>query len=72
MSKDAFGSASKRRKREAPNETRDMIEEAGQEETVRLNADIPKSLHTRLRVKALEEDKSMKDLLIGLIEGHLD
>lgn len=42
------------------------------EGTVRINANIPRSLYKRLKIKAAEEERSMTDVLTGLISRYVD
>ena len=48
-----------------------FIEQAAAEETAQLHCDIPAGLHRRLRILAVEQDTSMKNLVITAIEGML-
>ena len=41
------------------------IEDDGK--TIRLNVDIPKSLHKKLKNRATDEDRSIKELVIELL-----
>ena len=41
------------------------------ERTVRLNVDVPESLHKRLKREALERDTNIKELVIALLKREL-
>jgi len=41
------------------------------EETRRLNADIPVSLHRKLKIRATEEGRTITELLIELLEREI-
>lgn len=60
-----------RRESDRPEETEQAVEKAGEEETQRLNADIPKSLHKRLRVQAAAEGRSQKQLIMEALKQYL-
>ncbi len=47
------------------------IAEVGKEETVRFNALVPVSLHRKVKIKATQENKSMTEVVIGLLEKYL-
>lgn len=42
------------------------------EETTRFTADLPKSLHQQFKVRAAQEDRSMKDLMVEILEDYLN
>ncbi|MHC5747966.1 MAG: hypothetical protein ACYTXT_40155 [Nostoc sp.] len=50
------------------------IEEARSEETTRLNAEIPVSLHNKVKMRAIEEGKgsSITSIVIKALEAYLD
>ena len=48
-----------------------FVEQASAEETAQLHCEIPARLHRRLRILAVEQDTSMKDLVITAIEEML-
>lgn len=39
-----------------------------EEKTTRISLDIPKSLHKKIKLKAVQEEQDMKNVLIALIE----
>ena len=41
------------------------------ERTVRLNVDVPESLHKRLKREALDRDTNIKELVIALLRSEL-
>ena len=44
----------------------------GKEPTTRFTADLPDSLHREFKIAAVEEDRSMKDLMITVLERYLN
>ena len=44
----------------------------GKEPTTRFTADLPNSLHREFKIAAVEEDRSMKDLMITVLEKYLN
>ena len=44
----------------------------GKEPTTRFTADLPDSLHREFKIAAVEEDRSMKDLMITILEKYLN
>lgn len=50
------------------------MEEASKEETTRLNAEIPVSLHHKIKIRAVEEGKgsSITSIVIKALEAYLD
>jgi predicted HicB family RNase H-like nuclease len=48
-----------------------VIEEVAREETTRLNAMIPVSLHKRVKMQAVEEGRSITDIVIEALEEYL-
>ena len=48
-----------------------FVEQAAAEETAQLHCEIPARLHRRLRFLALEQDTTMKDLVVSAIEEML-
>ena len=48
-----------------------FVEQAAAEETAQLHCQIPASLHRRLRILAVTEGASMKDLVVSAIEELL-
>ena len=45
---------------------------AGQEPKHRFTADIPKSLHKRLRLQSVEEERPMKEILVDALNDYLN
>lgn len=50
------------------------IEEASKEETTRLNAEIPISLHNKVKIRAIESGKgsSITNIVIKALEAYLN
>lgn len=50
------------------------MEEASKEETTRLNAEIPVSLHHKIKIRAVEEGKgsSITSIVIKALEAYLE
>lgn len=48
------------------------IAEATKEETKRLNAEIPKSLHNRLKIFAAEKETKITDVVIKALNEYLN
>ena len=44
----------------------------GKEPTTRFTADLPDSLHREFKIAAVEEDRSMKDLMIMVLKKYLN
>jgi len=51
--------------------TEELVEDAAQEDQVRLNADVPKSLRTRVQIQAAREDRSIRELVIDAMTEYL-
>ena len=51
--------------------TSPFVEQAAVEETAQLHCEIPARLHRRLRILAIEQDTTMKDLVVTAIEEML-
>jgi len=49
------------------------IHEAGKEETTRLNAEVPISLHNKVKMRAIQEGKgsSITSIVINALEAYL-
>ena len=62
---------SRRRPRRQQEHTSTFVEQAAAEETAQLHCEIPASLHRRLRILAVNEDTTMKDLVVSAIEELL-
>lgn len=53
-------------------ETKELaIDEVAREETTRLNAMIPVSLHKRVKLQAVEEERSITDIVIEALDEYL-
>ena len=52
-------------------DTEDLLQDAGQEDQVRLNADVPKSLRKRVQIQAAREERTIRDVLIDAVEEYL-
>ena len=62
----------RRRDREGEQErTSAFVEQAAAEATTQLHCEIPTRLHRRLRILAVEQDTTMKDLVVTAIEDML-
>lgn len=57
---------------EQSEETRQASSEAGAEETQRLNAEIPKSLHQRIQIQKAKDGRSIKEIVVDALEEHLE
>ena len=51
--------------------TDELIDDAGQEDQVRLNADVPKSLRKRIRIQSAKEERSIREVVIDAVEEYL-
>lgn len=49
----------------------ELVEDAAQEDQVRLNADVPKSLRKRVQIQAAKEERNMRDVVIDAMEEYL-
>ena len=49
----------------------ELVEDAAQEDQVRLNADVPKSLRKRIQIQAAKEERNSRDVVIDAMEGYL-
>lgn len=49
----------------------EALADVSKEKTVRLNANIPESLYKALKVKAVQEDKTINDLVIFWVNEYL-
>ena len=61
---------SRRESRSGQERTAAFVDQAAAEETAQLHCEIPASLHRRLRILAIEENTTMKDLVVSAVE-HL-
>jgi len=48
----------------------DMIEDAGQEDQVRLNADVPESLRTQIQIQAAKEKRPIRIIVIDAMNEY--
>ncbi len=48
-----------------------VLDEVMREETTRLNAIVPVSLHKAVKVQAAKEERSITDLLVGALNDYL-
>ncbi|MCS3827657.1 hypothetical protein GGP85_003127 [Salinibacter ruber] len=53
------------------NDKDELVEEAAQEDQVRLNADVPKSLRKRVQIQAAKEERNIRDVVIDAVEEYL-
>jgi predicted HicB family RNase H-like nuclease len=49
----------------------DLVENAAQEDEVRINADVPKSLRKRVQIAAAMQERSMKEVIIEALDEYL-
>jgi hypothetical protein len=49
----------------------ELVEDAAQEDQVRLNADVPKSLRKRVQIQAAKEERNIRDVVIDAVEAYL-
>ena len=61
----------RRESRSEQDRTAAFVEQTAAEETAQLHCEIPASLHRRLRILAVEENTSMKDLVVAAVEQLL-
>lgn len=62
---------SRKDRRGEQDRTSAFVEQAAAEETAQLHCEIPARLHRRLRILAVEQDTTMKDLVVTAIEEML-
>ena len=62
---------SRRESRSGQDRTAAFVEQAAAEETAQLHCEVPASLHKRLRILAIEENTTMKDLVVSAVEQLL-
>jgi predicted HicB family RNase H-like nuclease len=60
----------KKTRRERTEKT-EAIQAASKEDTKRLNAEIPASLHSKIKIRAVEEGKNIVDLVINALNDYL-
>ena len=61
----------RRESRSGQDRTAAFVDQAAAEETAQLHCEIPASLHRRLRILAIEENTTMKDLVVSAVEQLL-
>jgi len=61
-----------KRQKEKSAKAKEQEEKLREEPEHRFTADIPKSLHKRLRIRSAEEDRSMKAILVEALGRYLD
>ena len=61
----------RRESRGGQERTAAFVEQAAAEETAQLHCEIPASLHRRLRILAIEENTTMKDMVVSAIQDFL-
>ena len=49
----------------------ELREDAAQEDQVRLNADVPKSLRKRVQIQAAKEERNIREVIISAVEEYL-
>lgn len=61
------------RSKKGPRDLSDELDsgETEKEPTTRYTIDLPDSLHKEFKLRAVEEDRSMKDLMIEALEEYL-
>ena len=59
------------RKREKSKRAKEQEEKAAQEETKRLNANVPQSMHKAVRMEAARRGVEMKTVIMNALEEHL-
>lgn len=53
------------------NRTEELQELATEEETIRFNMNMPRSLHKQLKLAAVRQECDMKDIVERLLRDHL-
>ena len=61
----------RRESRSGQERTSAFVEQTAAEETAQLHCEIPASLHRRLRILAVEENTTMKHLVLSAVEQFL-
>jgi hypothetical protein len=49
----------------------ELVKDAAQEDQVRLNADVPKSLRKRVQIQAAKEERNIREVVIDAMEEYL-
>ena len=60
----------KKQKRDRASKT-EAIEAASKEDTKRLNAEIPVSLHNKVKIRAVEEGRNLVDVVVEALNDYL-
>ena len=50
----------------------EAIQAASKEDTKRLNAEIPVSLHNQIKIRAVEEGRNIVDLVVDALNDYLN
>jgi hypothetical protein len=53
-------------------DTDDLREDAAQEDQVRLNADVPRSLRKKVQIQAAKEERNIREVIIDAVEEYLE
>lgn len=53
-------------------DTDELVEDAAQEDQVRLNADVPRSLRKRVQKQSVEEERTIREVVIDAVEEYLE
>lgn len=52
-------------------DTDELVEDAAQEDQVRLNADVPKSLRKKVQIQSAKEERNIREIVIDAVEEYL-
>lgn len=53
-------------------DTDELKADAGQEDQVRLNADVPKSLRTKVQIQAAKEERPLRYVVMDAVREYLE
>lgn len=53
-------------------DTDELVEDATQEDQVRLNADVPKSLRKEVQIQAAKEERNIREVVIDAVKEYLE
>jgi hypothetical protein len=53
-------------------DTDELREDAAQEDQVRLNADVPRSLRKRVQMQSVTEERNIREVVIDAMEEYLE
>jgi hypothetical protein len=53
-------------------DTDELREDAAQEDQVRLNADVPRSLRKRVQMQSVTEERNIREVVIDAVEEYLE